>query len=179
MSDRPSTQPPLNTRLAAHTQINRTLVRRLARRATIGIPILGLYFVTRVLCKDAANFQAHYAAGDTSLAALYALAVAAEGVDVVAQTLITVGMGVTSGLLTLPAALPASLFSAAALPVLIAAADRLSIACATVSCGVGLAGEAIKAHLEGGGGEQPGELVNEDEACGGTGGGGGRDQKQA
>ncbi|GBF96809.1 hypothetical protein Rsub_09665 [Raphidocelis subcapitata] len=134
-------------------QINRTLIRRIARRATIGIPILGVYFVARLLRKDAASLAAHLAARDHGLAALYALAVTAEVADVAAQALITLGMGVSSGLL--PAgALPAGLFGFAALPALLAAADRVSLVCAGVSCGAGLTGEGWKAYRrqEGGAG---------------------------
>lgn len=50
---------------------------------TIGIPILGLYFVTRILRSDAAALAGHLRAGDGPLAALYAAAVASEVVDVV------------------------------------------------------------------------------------------------
>lgn len=72
-----------------------------------------------------------------------------------AQSLITVGMGISSGLLTLPAglaALPAGLaagFGFAALPALPAAiviADKISIGSAALSCSAGLAAEAVKAR---------------------------------
>ncbi len=125
------------------SQLNRTIVRRLARRATIGIPIIGLFFVLRLLRRDAAALAAHYSAGRAGPASLYALAVAAELLDVGAQSVIAVGMGVSSGLVTLPAALAAALVAAVpVLPVVLAAADQVSLACAAASCGMGLAGDA-------------------------------------
>ncbi|KAI8465152.1 MAG: hypothetical protein J3K34DRAFT_473670 [Monoraphidium minutum] len=70
-----------------------------------------------------------------------------------AQSTITLGMGVTSGLVSLPAGLAAGLgFAAlpAALPGLVALADKVSIGSAALSCGAGLAAEAVKARREGG-----------------------------
>lgn len=138
-------------------QINRTLVRRLARRATIGIPMLGLFFVLRVLKKDSASLMAAWSAGDATLASLYGAAVAAELVDVVAQCTVSIGMGVTSGLLAAPAGLvalpaglagPLGLAALPALPAALAIADRTSLGMAATSCAMGLAAEAVVARRE-------------------------------
>jgi uncharacterized membrane protein YgcG len=137
---------------------------------------LGLYFASRILRKDAASLRAHWAAGETSLAAVYALAVAAEGVDVLMQAALTVGMGATSGMLPpglLTAAAPPALLLG--LPALLGVADKASLLCASVSCGAGLWGEALKAHREGGaesGGEGGGKGGEASEGEGGAAGGG-------
>jgi hypothetical protein len=130
-------------------QINRSVVRRLARRATIGIPCLGLLFLTRVLRRDAASFRAHLAKGDTLLVLLFGLAVAAEICDVVAQTANITCLGLSSGLLPAPASLAAGLHARlglAALPAALAAADKASLAMAALSCASGLAAEFIEAQ---------------------------------
>jgi hypothetical protein len=103
--------------------------------------------VARVLRKDTRELRTHWAAGDSGLASVYALSVAAETVDVLAQAALTVGMGATSGLLPhalLVAAAPPALL--AALPALLAVADKVSLVCASVSCGAGLLAEGVKAQ---------------------------------
>lgn len=75
--------------------------------------------------------------------AAYGVAVASEGVDLIAQVAIVVGIAVTSGVL------PASLLpaSAAALATTLggaaAAADKVSIACAGISCAAGVVADAL------------------------------------
>ena len=121
-------------------KINRSLIRRLARRLTIGIPILGLYYIGRIMRKDARSLVAAWAAGDRTGLGLYGFAVSAELVDLGAQALITLSAGVCSGLIVLPAGLAA----AALAPAMIAAADKVSIACAAAACGAGMLAEAHK-----------------------------------
>ncbi|GBF95134.1 hypothetical protein Rsub_07718 [Raphidocelis subcapitata] len=148
-------------------QLNRTVVRRVARRATIGIPLLGLFFVTRLLRRDAKSLAAAAAARDAPLAALLSLAVAAECTDVVAQAINIAGHGLSSGLIPAPPPWligpPAAAAAAAAerlaiappeLSALLALADGTSLACAAVACAAGLAAEAVSARrqIAGGGG---------------------------
>lgn len=98
--------------------------------------------------QDAASLAAHRAAGNTGLAAIYGAAVAAELLDFAAQGAMALGLAVSSGLLPLPPALGAALAAAwpaaPALPLVLAAADKVSLACAAVSCGSGLAGESLQ-----------------------------------
>jgi hypothetical protein len=149
---------------------------------------LGLYFVTRVLARDAAAAAAHWRARgpafDPALAALYTLAAAAESVDVLALAMNVAGMALSSGLLP-PGALPAAppleslpawaaaavaalppLPSLPSLPALLAAADRTSLACAAMACAAGLSAEALKGAraLRGGGGRA--DSGADDEAAG-------------
>ena len=142
--------------------LKRTLVRNIARRATIALPLVGLFFLTRVLRRDAGSLAAAVSRLDAPLAALFALAVAAECVDALAQCVNIFGLGVSSGLIPgLPAMMGAPAAAAAAqaaaaaalpalpalpsLPALLALADKTSLTCATVACAAGLAAEAISA----------------------------------
>ncbi|KIY98081.1 hypothetical protein MNEG_9881 [Monoraphidium neglectum] len=69
-------------------------------------------------------------------------------------------MGVTSGLITLPASIAAASFGFAALPSLplaLVLADKVSLATAAISCSAGLAAETVKARRGAGQIESDGE----------------------
>lgn len=53
-------------------QVNRRIISRLARRATIAIPVLGFYFVSKLLVKDYARVRSEAAAGNNVVAGLFA-----------------------------------------------------------------------------------------------------------
>jgi hypothetical protein len=225
--------PPRARSPRAHAdgrQVNRSIVRRLARRFTVGIPVLGLYFAARMLRRDSASAAEHWAAGDARLAAVFLTAAAAEAVDVgrgggrggrprrrhagsgcraatggggeprgtprssrrprggpawrrlpceggtppaatpgtwqatrlgqhrgrrpgplalppsaaqVAQVVLAAGAAAAAGLVPVPAGV-----SFAALPLLVAAADKAGLTAASVACSAGLAAEALLARRE-------------------------------
>jgi len=114
-----------------------------------------------VLRRDGASLATHWAQGDRALVALYATAVAAELVDVAAQITNSLVLGLSSGLIALPAAAAAAalpghlagvsawvVVSMPALPAVLAVADKTSLGCAAVSCVAGLLAEALKARRE-------------------------------
>lgn len=70
--------------------INRNLVRRLAKRATIGIPLLGMYFAVRVLYND--TKQAFNMQNDPFIRKAYGVAATIDMSDLAAQLIIIAGM---------------------------------------------------------------------------------------
>lgn len=70
--------------------INRNLVRRLAKRATIGIPLIGMYFALRVLYND--SLQALSPENTPFIRKAYGTAAAVDISDVAAQSVIIAGM---------------------------------------------------------------------------------------
>lgn len=107
--------------------LNRNVVRRIARRATIGIPLLGMYFACRVLTNDFR--QSQNSANPPLLRKMYAGAAMVDAADVASQTVII-------------SSLIAQLFlSDLSLPPLLGElspiADKVSLGAALVSSSIG------------------------------------------
>eukprot|EP00775_Hariotina_reticulata_P010995 gene10995-11149_t len=120
------------SRKLALRQLNRRVIARVARRFTIGIPVLGFYFVSKLMVKDLVRVRAEYASGDYNVAALFATALAADILDLAAQVTVISGLAHNH--------LGAGLASAAALLV---AADKASLVTAALSFSCGLSGELL------------------------------------
>ncbi|WIA30312.1 hypothetical protein OEZ86_000400 [Tetradesmus obliquus] len=128
------TQPRMKgfSRKLALRQVNRKIIARVARRFTIGIPVLGFYFVSKLMVKDLARVKSEYANGETGVSALFATALAADVLDLAAQFTVISGLA--------HANLGFGLVSAAGL---LALADKASLATAFLSFSCGLSGELL------------------------------------
>lgn len=121
-------------RKLALRQINRKIVARLARRATIAIPFVGFYFVSRLILKDYARVKAEYASGSHVAAGFFSVALACDLLDWAAQATVIAGLAHNN--------FGAGLAVAASL---LAVADKLSLASAGLSCVCGVSGEVSSA----------------------------------
>ncbi|KAF6255174.1 hypothetical protein COO60DRAFT_241500 [Scenedesmus sp. NREL 46B-D3] len=128
------TQPRIKgfSRKLALRQVNRRIIARVARRFTIGIPVLGFYFVSKLMVRDLARVKLEYAQGETGVSALFATALAADVLDLAAQLTVISGLA--------HANLGVGLASAAGL---LALADKASLATAFLSFSCGLSGELL------------------------------------
>jgi hypothetical protein len=113
-------------------QINRKIVARLARRFTIGIPVLGFYFVSKLLKKDCERVASEYKKGELMVSGLFATAVLADVLDLAAQATIIAGFAHSN--------FNVGLATAAAL---LLSADKASLACAALSFSSGVGGELL------------------------------------
>lgn len=123
-------------------QINRKIVARLARRFTIGIPVVGFYFVSKLLTKDCQRVAAEFRNGEYAVSSLFATAVVADILDLAAQGTIIAGFAHTN--------FNMGLATAAAL---LLHADMASLACAALSFASAVSAEMLSmrrsAQLEG------------------------------
>jgi hypothetical protein len=107
--------------------LNRRLIARIARRATIYIPCVGFYLACKVFKKDID--RALDPSTDLKNRALMGVAAGADAVDIGAQAVIIAGM--LSNIA--PALLPAALL--ALQPAMaMGTADHVSLTCALISC---------------------------------------------
>ena len=113
-------------------QINRKIVSRLARRFTIGIPVLGFYFVSKLLRNDCKRVVSEYKKGELMVSSLFATAVLADVLDLAAQATIIAGFAHSN--------FDVGLATAAAL---LLSADKASLACAALSFSSGVGGELL------------------------------------
>lgn len=72
--------------------LNKRIIAQVARRATIGIPCLGFYFVSRLMFKDYARVRKEASASNTLVAALFSLALCCDLVDLAAQAVVITGI---------------------------------------------------------------------------------------
>ncbi|GFR44490.1 hypothetical protein Agub_g5753 [Astrephomene gubernaculifera] len=112
--------------------LNKRIIRQMARRATIGLPIVGFFFVARLLVKDFERVRAEAAAGRKSIAGLFSVALACDAVDLVSQALLLAGMAHSHYGLGLGVAAE-----------WLAAADHSTVAMAVTSFTAGVTGELL------------------------------------
>lgn len=117
--------------------LNRKIVSRIFRRATMGIPLIGLYFGIRIFKKD--FFQGLNSGNSRNLRMGYLAVASIEAVDVMAQ------MGMVTGL-SLSAVFPGLIeaIDGVDFPELMKLADRASIAAAVTSCTAGTYLETVR-----------------------------------
>lgn len=107
-------------------QANRMVVRRLAARAMVGIPVYGLYAGVCSLGRDRGRAAEATEAGSAQAAGLYRAAMACTAFDIAAQT------GIVAGLVATHCA------GVCGLEALMAAADSTSLTAAAMTCLTGL-----------------------------------------
>lgn len=127
----PSSLLPPNPQLVLR-QINRKIIARLARRFTIGIPVVGFYFVSKLLRNDFRRVTSEYASGNTAVSGLFAAAMVADILDLAAQATIIAGFAHNNFKMGIAAA-----------AAVLAHADMASLACAALSFTSGLSGELL------------------------------------
>ena len=115
-------------------QTNRSVVSKLARRATIGIPIYGCYAATRAVARDGSRACDEAGRGHIKASALYAGVTMANVVDVAAQSMVIGGLAYTH------------LCGFAGCAPLLAHADKLSLTAAATSCLVGLYADVVSSE---------------------------------
>mmetsp|Transcript_6044 Transcript_6044/g.4568 ORF Transcript_6044/g.4568 Transcript_6044/m.4568 type:complete len:182 (-) Transcript_6044:4-549(-) len=118
--------------------INRRLIVRLARRASIGIPLLGLYFAQRTFRNDLK--QSLDPNNPHDIRKGYKLVTSIDGLDLGAQVLMLSGLATT--LIADPTVTTASI----GIPDVMKFADKVSICCAFGSTIVGTYLELKKDH---------------------------------
>ncbi|KAG2489520.1 hypothetical protein HYH03_011971 [Edaphochlamys debaryana] len=112
--------------------INRRIVRQMARRATIGIPCIGFFFVSRLMMRDLARVRSELAAGRTGIAGLFSLALCCDALDLTSQALIITGLAHSNFGLGVPLAAE-----------ILALADKGTLAMASISFSAGVTGEFL------------------------------------
>ena len=117
--------------------INRRIVVRLARRASIGIPLLGFYFAQNTFRSDLN--QALSEENPPHVRSGYKIVTAIDGVDLTAQTFMLSGLVSTLYLQNLD-------FSMINFPEIMKYADKVSIGCALASTLLGTYIELKREH---------------------------------
>lgn len=128
--------------------INRTIVSRLTRRAMIGIPIVGVYFASRLIVKDTRNVFEQIEKRNNICASAFSTSLGLTTIDLLAQLTIISAIAVNTGIID-PMPLK-ELYGFAALPALMNStdvlwiADKISLTSAVASCVTGIIAEYLR-----------------------------------
>jgi hypothetical protein len=116
--------------------VNRNIIPRIARRACIGIPVLGLFLVQRLFRNDIK--QALDQSNPPDIRKMYMGVATADGIDLLAQTTMLTALSATLFFQD------ASLLQNIDLPEILKYADKTSLGAAFTSCTLGTYAELQK-----------------------------------
>lgn len=120
--------------------INRKVIARIARRATIGIPLVGMYFAQRAFRNDLA--EAQNIANPAFIRSGYKVVTSIDGIDLLAQSAIIASLATS---MLAPTAVDVN--NAFHIPEIMLYGDKISIGCALSSTLLGTYIELKREHM--------------------------------